>query len=112
MEELEEIMKVYFLIWEYFKHNKNIQAHKITQEHFEKIQNRNIHMLRYVEGERNQDVVSEVYANDLKSLQSKSLWTTILYSFNSRPVLLKMDQESRGAIFIGIKSFIECFESL
>lgn len=43
-EELEEIMKIYFLIWEYVKQNKNVQTKKMTEVYFEKIKIKNIHI--------------------------------------------------------------------
>ena len=111
-EELEEIMKIYFLIWEYFKSNKNVQSKKVTETHFEKVQDRNIKLLKYTEGEPEQTDKLNVYSFDLAYLKSKSLLTAVLYRYNNRPVLVKMNQESKGIIFLGIKSFIECFETI
>lgn len=56
--EMEELMKVYFLIWEYFKDNQNVQNRKITEQLFEKIHNKNIGMLRYTERESTDQVQS------------------------------------------------------
>jgi len=109
--ELEELMKVYFLIWEYFKDNQNVQARKITEQQFEKIQDRNIGMLRYADGEST-DQRKVLYENDLQNLKSKALWTAILFRFNDRLDLIKMDPETKGMILIGIRTFIECFETV
>jgi hypothetical protein len=49
-EELEEIMKIFFLIWEYFRPNQQVQSKKVKQKQFEKIMNRNLQMLKYMEG--------------------------------------------------------------
>lgn len=107
--ELEELMKSYFLIWEYFKDNKNVQTKKITEKLFEKIHDRNILMLKYAEGEScGQRAI--IYDHDLQNLKSKALLTAILFRFNSQPNLSNMDGEMRGMILIGIKTFIECFE--
>jgi hypothetical protein len=35
-QELEEIMKLYFLIWEYFKTDKNVQINQVSEAYFEK----------------------------------------------------------------------------
>jgi hypothetical protein len=112
LPELEEIMKIYFLIWEYFKDNKRIQAIKLTENHFEKIQQRNIKMLNYAAGEPCSVNVMEIYSTDLQNFQSKALFTTVLFRFNTRAVLLSMDKRKRGIIILGMKSFIECFETI
>jgi hypothetical protein len=111
-EELEEIMKIYFLIWEYFRPSKNVQTKQVTKTYFEKIQDRNIEMLKYIEGEHKQDGKMNVYSYDLEKVKSKALLTAVLYRYKSRPVLLKMDEQSKGIIFVGMKSFIECFETI
>ena len=110
--ELEEIMKIYFLIWEYFKSHQNVQTRKVNQFYFEKVQTRNIQMLKYSEGEPSQHDKLSLFAHDLQNLTSKSLLAAVLFSFDNRQVLVKMDGENRGAVLIGIKSFIECFETI
>lgn len=112
MEELEEIMKIYFLVWEYFRLHPNIQKSQVTEADFSKIQKQNIEMLKYSEGEPSENDKLSLYATDLQHQKSKSLLTAVFFRFNERPILLKMDIEKRGAILIGIKSFIECFEKL
>lgn len=112
MEELEEIMKIYFIVWEYFKLNPNLQTKQVTESYFNKIQKKNIEMLRYTQGEPKENDKIEIYSSDLQNLKSKSLMTAIFFRFNERPTLLKMNIEKKGAIMIGIKSFIECFETI
>ena len=112
MEELEEIMKIYFLIWEYFRSNPNIQKKQVSQAYFEKAQTENIGMLKYSEGEPNKREKMKVYSYDLQKLKSKALWTAILFRCDNRPVLRKMDTETKGFILIGMKSFIDCFETI
>ncbi len=111
-EELEEIMKIYFLIWEYFKSKNKVLNKKVTETYFEKIHSRNIKMLKYVEGEHTQQDKTNIYSDDLQNLESKALLTSILLRYNNRPVLIKMDETSKGIILLGIKSFIECFETI
>lgn len=111
-EELDEIMKVYFLIWEYFKNRKRVRTSKISKAHFEKVQERNIKMLQYSKGEPTQKDKLEIYSADLQNLRSKVLWAAVLFRLQTRPVLHKMNDEKRGAILIGIKTFIECFETI
>jgi len=110
--ELEEIIKVYFLVWEYFRVNPNVQTKQVTESWFQEIQNKNIEMLRYSEGEQKEKDKLEIYTYDLQNLKSKSLLVAILFRFNENPTLLRMDAEIKGAVMIGLKSFIECFETI
>jgi len=88
---------------------KNVQTKKITQIVFEKIQDRNISMLKYAEGESpGQQTI--IYDHDLQNLKSKALMTAIFFRFNNQPTLVAMDSKMKGIILIGIKTFIECFE--
>lgn len=110
--ELEEIMKIYFLIWEYFRTNKKVQRKIVTQERFESIEDQILSMLRYTEGEANEKDKINIYSADFGNLKSKALFAAVLFRYNERPVLLKMDEHKRGLILLGIKSFIECFETI
>jgi hypothetical protein len=112
MEELDEIVKIYFLIWAYFKQNKNVHAKKVTTPFFETIQNRKIQMLQYVSGETDEQEKMKIYCNDLQQLTSKALLTAVFYRYNNRPVLLRMDTMKKSLIFLDINSFIECFETI
>ncbi len=108
--ELEEILKIYFLIWEYFKKYKKQDTKNITKKQYLKIETRHIKMLQYLEGETDEKGKKDIYANDIQNMQSKALLTAVIFRFNERPVMLKMSLRMRGIIFIGIKSCIECFE--
>ena len=96
LEELDELMKIYFLIWEYFKQNGNLQAKMVTKASFEEIQSRNIYMFQYVEGESTENEKLKVYSSDLQHLKSKALLTAVLYRYNNRPVLLRMEEKKMG----------------
>ena len=111
-DELDEIMKVIFMIWEYFKDNTNIQKHKVTEQQFEKIQLRNIHMLKYFEGETDQFEQNKILESDIGHLSSKALLTLVLFRFNEREVLVRMNIKTKGIILIGMKTLIECFDEI
>ena len=49
---------------------------------------------------------------DFENIKSRSLLAAVLLRYSERPVIAKMDEQMKGHIFIGIKSFIECFENL
>ena len=110
-EELEEIKRIYFLIWEFFKMKRKVPTYKITETDFEKAQSRYMQMLKYVEGESDQKEITNIYTYDLERLKSKALVTAVLLRYNTRPVLKKMDMDIKGIIFLGIRCFIECFEN-
>lgn len=112
MEELDEIIKIYFLVWEYFRLKPNIQTKKVTEPNFNKILNRNIQMLKYSEGESEEKNKLEIFSYDLQNLKSKSLMSSVFFRFNERPTLKNMEIQKKGSIMIGIKSFIECFETI
>ena len=110
--ELEEIMKIIFLIWEFFKSHSQIDKTKISETQFERIQQRNIYMLKYFEGEQGQKASKEFISTDLKNLRSKSLFGGISFQFFEKTSLLEMENEDKGIILVGMKSLIECFEEI
>ena len=69
-------------------------------------------MLRYMEGEPTQKEKGKVVSYDFEKIKSRSLLAAVLLRYSERPVIVKMDEQMKGHIFIGIKSFIECFENL
>lgn len=112
MEELEEIMKIYFLVWECFRLNPKVQKKQVTEFYYAKIQKRNVEMLRYSEGERNDKDKLEIYSRDLQNVKSKTLLAAVFQRLNERLTLVKMDSSKKAAVLIGVKSFIECFDRL
>jgi hypothetical protein len=110
--EIEELTKLLFIIWEYFKHNGNIRRVKVTELQFEKIQLRNMYLLKYLEGEPGQKEKTEVITSDLEHLNSKALLTGIFLRFNTQEALIKMKTETKGILLIGMKSLVECFEEI
>lgn len=110
--EFEEIMKIFFLIWEYFKDFKPIKESKISESQFERIHNRNIHMLKYFEGEQGKNEKLKLVESDLKHLNSKPLFAGVISQFIRKKALINMRGEERGIVLIGLKSLIECFEEL
>jgi len=110
--ELEEIMKIYFLIWEYFRTNEKVQRIKVTEEYYERIEDKNIAMLQYTDGVPDKMEKIKIYSSDLSNLKSKALYAAVVKRYNEREVLLKMDTRKRGIILLGIKCFIECFDTI
>lgn len=110
--ELEEIIKVVILIWEYFKNQQKIKQAKISESQFMRIEQKNIHMLEYFKGEAGESEKIQFVASDLGNLRSKPLFTAVLTQLNQKRGILNMNEEIRGIVFIGLKGLIECFEEI
>ena len=111
-EELEEFLRIYFLIWEFFRKDKNVLAKKVTEADFLKVHNKQIEMLRYMEGEPTKKEKGKVVSYDFQKIKSRSLLAAVLLRYSDRPVIAKMDEQMKGHVFVLIKSFIECFENV
>ena len=111
-EQTEDIIKIVFLIWEFFKECNGIKNKKLTEDQFERLQKRNIGLLKYLEGEPESDEKRYVTSSDLGNLRSKALLTGIFYRFKNQKSLIEMDVETKGIVLIGLKSLIECFEEI
>lgn len=112
IDELEEMIKIILLIWEYFKNNDKIMKIKVTEKQFEEVQKRNIYMLKYLERERGQNAQISLIKSDLNHLHSKELLTGLIFQFNNKKSLARMKNEEKGGILIGVKSLIECFDEI
>jgi len=110
--ELEEIMKIIFIIWEYFKSSDQINKTMISENLYSKILKRNINLLKYLEGEDNSSSISEITEIDLSNLRSKALFSGIIFQFKNKRPLIEMNNEIKGYVLIGMKSLIECFDEI
>lgn len=108
--ELEEIMKIYFLIWEYFRPNKQVPTKKVTESDFETVQDKFIQIMQ--EGNLKQTLQAGTLSMESQNLRSKALLTAVLFRYNNEPVLRTMDEAKRGIVLVGIMSFIKCFETV
>ncbi len=108
--ELEEIMKLILMIWEYFKAENKFSYKKVTESQFQKMQKRNINLLSYIEGENGTREKELVIGSDLGQLKSKALFTGILFRINAKTGFNSVSQIYKGMILIGMKSLIECME--
>ena len=111
-EELGEVIKVLFIIWEYFKVNNRIGTVKVTEEQYERITAKNLHMLKYYEGEPGESEKLAVIEADLFHLNSKTLFAAVIFRFKTNKTLLNLNEETRGIILVGMKTMIECLEEI
>lgn len=111
-DEFEEIGKVIFLIWEYFKKRSKVKARQISEVQFNAKQDQLISMLKYIEGAKNSTKGKRIVIDDFKNLTSTALFAGVLVRFDTREPLHSMNKEKRAILLAGMKSLIECFESL
>lgn len=109
--ELDEILKIAFLIWEYFRDNDRVRTIKITESQYNKVMNKNMKMLA---DSKNTSVPTKLktYELDIQNLRSKALLMAIFARFFERPTLKTLDQKTSGILQVGLKSFIEVFENI
>jgi hypothetical protein len=109
-EELGEVIKVLFIIWEYFKVFKKIESKKVTKEQYERIALRNLQMLKYYEGEPGKTQKTAVIKSDLGHLESKAILTAVIFRFKTNGTLVNLKEEIKGVVLIGMKTLVECLE--
>jgi hypothetical protein len=110
-DEFEPILKLYLFIWMYYMDNKAVRKTKITESMYVKEQDEIIEMLRQSEKSDNQE--KDKLANKyIEQLQSKALMTFILFLFVEDPILQKLDRQAGGAVLIGYKTILKCFEKI
>lgn len=112
LDEFDEIVKLHLLLWEYFSKIKNLDAKQVNESSYEEVERRHIEMLKYTSGETKKEEIKSIYSNDLQNLNSKSLWSSILFQIHHVPVLQNMSMAKKGPLLIEMKSFIECFEKI
>jgi len=110
--ELDEVIKVYLIVWEYFKDKRNIKERQLTEMQFEEAQKRNIDFFKYLDTERSKEDFINTTSINLENIQSKALIAGILLRFDITPVLSNLKGDMKGIVIIGIKSLIECFEEI
>lgn len=84
-------MKIFFLIWEYFRENQNVQTKEISESYFDTFRIRSVLMWAGAEREPSETQVTKIYEGDLEKLKSKTLIAAIFFRTKQRPVLAKMD---------------------
>ncbi|HEY5510352.1 MAG TPA: hypothetical protein VIK10_04910 [Prolixibacteraceae bacterium] len=110
--ELEEVTKLIFLIWEYFKENPKIKTTQVTKSQFERIERKNLFLIKYYEGETTEKDKMIVLASNMEHLDSKGLLTAMYLRCNTQIPLAKMEISTKGILMIGLKSLIECFDEI
>lgn len=111
-EALDEVTKVIFAIWEFFKDQKNVRKKKLTATQFERIQNQHLFMLKYMEGEPDSEAREAVAQNDMKKIRSKALLSFVLLIFIESKPLNRMEERTKHITLIGMQVLIKCLEEI
>jgi len=97
---------------EIFSDKPNSKKTKITENLLIKFAKKNTEFLNYLSGEDSEQEMLNITEVDLESIQSKGLWSGILFRYNENKVLKNMDQDKRRELILEIKTLIECFEDI
>ncbi len=78
------IIKIIFMIWEYFKNKVN---KAINEKQFEIVHRNTAYFYKYLEDEELEVERENLIRNDINSIKSKSLLTALLYRFRTEKSL-------------------------
>jgi hypothetical protein len=109
-EVLEECMKSYILIWEYFKERNGLHQKAINQQQHTRLLERNLRMIQYMGEEPTERAAQIVVQSDLEHLAAKALFVGVRMRFEQSPVMLALDPNLRNQYLVCMKTLIECFE--
>ena len=110
-DQLDDILRVLLLIWEFFKDKQQYSGKQIQAAQFDKIQDRNAEMLKYMDAAENWEEQTFITRSDLSKLKSKALFSGVMFLLNHLQSLARMNMYEKGIILVGMKSLIECFEA-
>lgn len=112
--ELGEIMKLFFLIWECFKDEKNIRTIQLTEASYEKVHSGNLKFFKALENQSDENAKEGLTNKDLQALSVRSqyLLASVVEAFHARPVLHQMRIEKKVAILVGLKTLVQSLDAL
>lgn len=110
-DELNDIMKMLFVIYLYFEKKTNVSKKQINSREFKKYEKRNVQFLKYFSGESIKENQLDTNDKYLSNLNYKSLFTGILFMSNTQKGLKNMKSETKGIVVLGMKTLIDCLEA-
>ncbi len=110
-EALGEVIKICFVIWEFFDSNLHVKYTKITDDQALVFVKKNHHMLAYLEGELEIGKGADVVESNIVPIRSKALLAFVYAKMNNCQALLRIDIQNRGLLLLDFQSLIECFEA-
>lgn len=109
-EFMDDIIKMFFVVFLFFEKKTNIKKKKIDLSDFEIFQEKNFQFLNYLSGEKAKGNRMDVNSQNLSNIKFKSLFTGILFLAKNQPRFKKMNPELQGVVILGMKILIECLE--
>ncbi len=110
LHTVDELMKLYFLIWSHFRSVPACLKRQLSEDTFEAAYKRNLNMLKYLEGESIQDEKTKITQSDLLKVKSRDLLAMILHCLNHWPQLKQLSTRDKSLELLAMKSLIESFE--
>jgi len=110
-EQFGAMRDMLFMIYLFFEQKTNIQRAQVTEQAFIKQFQLNIEFMEYLSGEEDPDSQLALSEADLSKMHFISLYTAIVHIAHDYLSFQKMDDDSKAAIFLEMKTLIECLES-
>ncbi len=110
--ELDELANTLIIIWRFYQNYPKTMEVSITADLYQNFDEKNIRFLNYLTGEPNEEAKLKTIALDLDSLKSKALLTGLFYRYNENKNLSSMEKGLKGEVLLGLKSLIQCFDSI
>jgi len=110
-EQFEAMRDMLFMIYLFFEQKTNIQRAQVTEQAFVKQFQLNIEFMEYLSGEEDPDKQMELSEADLSKMHFISVYTAIMHIAHDYLSFQKLDDDSKAAIFLEMKTLIECLEA-
>lgn len=100
-ETFKPLLKLYFLVWTFYKRKVHIQNRPVTSE-------------RYMQAEYEIAGIEEdeKFYDNLESPGSRAMISILLTKFRVDPDFETLLTKSDGSVFVSICSFIRCFDEI
>ena len=112
LEELAPLVKLYLLIWLFYRDQRSVKNIPITPDRYMIAEESTVRMLQKIETAKTEKQKDEILNKDLNSTSSKALLAMIFLQFRENIILEKLNKKTQGAIIVGIRSFILCFDEI
>jgi hypothetical protein len=112
IEESDDIMSLFLIVWGAFRKYPACMETAVGEEQFERVQQKNISMFRYLEKEEDTGLFDDIVYNDINRLDNGPLMSFISHCFRAWPALTRMDFNDYTIALVVLKSFIECIEEV
>ena len=110
-EELDELAKDLIIIWKFFSDKPNSKKIEITESHLKKFDKKNADFFNYLSGE-DADEMRKTTEVVLETIDSKAIFTALIYRVNEKSVFKKMNQDRKSEFIMELKTLIDCFEEI